>query len=212
MILTILGAPGAGKGTLAHEISKALSIPAISTGGLLRDEIASGSETGVYIDSLISKGNFVPDDLMVIILSERLKKDDCKDGYILDGFPRNTDQASHLLDYGINLTRALLLKVSDDVIIDRLSGRRECVSCRQTYHITQNPPKKEGICDLCGSALRTRPDDKADIIKKRLQIYHKETEPLIEFFKNRNLLSEVDGTGSVSQTKKSAFEILGVEL
>ena len=197
---------------MAYEISKALDIPAISTGALLRDEIASGSELGVYIDSLISKGNFVPDDVMIKILLERLKKNDCLRGYILDGFPRNADQASHLLDYGISLTRALLLKVSDEVIIERLSGRRECVSCRKTYHIVQNPPKKEDVCDICGSALRVRSDDSVDIIKKRLEIYHRETEPLISFFKKRNLLSEVDGTGSVAETKAAAFRILGVNL
>ena len=148
MILTILGAPGAGKGTLASAISEALRIPSISTGALLRDEIASGSELGVYIDSLISKGNFVPDDVIVKILLNRLENEDCRNGYILDGFPRNEEQAKHLIDYGIKLTRALLLDISDDVIVSRLTGRRECVSCHRTYHITDNPSKKEGICDV----------------------------------------------------------------
>lgn len=210
MILTILGAPGAGKGTLASAISEALEIPSISTGALLRDEIASGSELGVYIDSLISKGNFVPDDVMVKILLNRLEKQDCRNGYILDGFPRNEEQAMHLIDYGIELTRALLLDISDDVIISRLTGRRECVSCRRTYHIADNPPKKNGICDVCGNALRIRSDDNKEIIKKRLEIYHEETEPLISFFEKKELLSRIDASQSVEMTRNAAFKILGV--
>lgn len=210
MILTILGAPGAGKGTLASALSEVIGIPSISTGALLRNEIASGSELGVYIDSLISKGNFVPDDIMVKILLNRLKSEDCKRGYILDGFPRNADQARHLIDYGINLTRALLLDISDDVIVSRLGGRRECVSCRRTYHIADNPPKKEGICDVCGNALRIRSDDDEEIIKNRLKIYHKETEPLISFFERKDLLSRVDASKSVEETRSAAFKILGV--
>lgn len=210
MILTILGAPGAGKGTLASALSEVIGIPSISTGALLRNEIASGSELGVYIDSLISKGNFVPDDIMVKILLNRLKSEDCRRGYILDGFPRNADQARHLIDYGINLTRALLLDISDDIIVSRLGGRRECVSCRRTYHIADNPPKKEGICDVCGSALRTRSDDDEEIIKNRLEIYHKETEPLISFFERKDLLSRIDASKSVEETRNAAFKILGV--
>lgn len=210
MILTILGAPGAGKGTLASALSEVIGIPSISTGALLRNEIASGSELGVYIDSLISKGNFVPDDIMVRILLNRLKSEDCRRGYILDGFPRNADQARHLIDYGINLTRALLLDISDDVIVSRLGGRRECVSCRRTYHIADNPPKKEGICDVCGNALRIRSDDDEEIIKNRLKIYHKETEPLISFFERKDLLSRIDASKSVEETRNVAFKILGV--
>lgn len=210
MILTILGAPGAGKGTLASALSEVIGIPSISTGALLRNEIASGSELGVYIDSLISKGNFVPDDIMVKILLNRLKSEDCRRGYILDGFPRNADQARHLIDYGINLTRALLLDISDDIIVSRLGGRRECVSCRRTYHIADNPPKKEGICDVCGSALRIRSDDDEKIIKNRLEIYHKKTEPLISFFERKDLLSRIDASKSVEETRNAAFKILGV--
>lgn len=212
MVLTIIGAPGAGKGTLAFELSKALGIPSISTGALLRDEIASGSELGVYIDSLISKGNFVPDEVMVKILLNRLKDEDCLNGYILDGFPRNEEQAKHLIDYGISLTCALLLEVSNEVIISRLTGRSECVSCRKTYHISDNPPEKVGVCDVCGGTLRQRPDDDEEIIKKRLEIYHKETEPLINFFKNKGLLSCVNAEGSVAETRARAFKVLGVDL
>lgn len=210
MILTIIGAPGAGKGTLAYELSKSLNIPSISTGALLRDEIASGSELGVYIDSLISKGNFVPDDVMVKILQNRLSKEDCKNGYILDGFPRNEEQAKHLADYGIELDLALLLEVPNEKIISRLTGRRECSVCRKTYHITDNPPKNAGICDICQGELRVRPDDDESIIRKRLEIYHKETEPLILFFRQKGLLSCIDASNSVAETKEAAFKVLGV--
>ena len=210
MILTILGAPGAGKGTLASALSKELNLPSISTGALLRDEIASGSQLGKYIDSLISEGNFVPDEMIVEMLSNRLKNEDCKRGYILDGFPRNKGQAEHLEDYGIKLTMALLLEISDDLIISRLTGRRECSSCRKTYHIKDRPSKKEGICDVCGGTLRVRSDDDAEIIKKRLKIYHKETEPLISFFEDKKLLTRVNASGSIEQTKTEAFKVLGV--
>ena len=210
MILTILGAPGAGKGTLSSSLSKELNLPSISTGALLRDEIASGSQLGKYIDSLISEGNFVPDEMIVEMLSNRLKNEDCKNGYILDGFPRNKTQAEHLEDYGIKLTMALLLDISDDLIVSRLTGRRECSSCRKTYHIKDHPSKVEGICDVCGGTLRVRSDDDAEIIMKRLKIYHKETEPLISFFEDKKLLTRVDASGSIEATKALAFKVLGV--
>ncbi len=212
MILTILGAPGAGKGTMAKELSEALKIPTISTGALLRTEIASGSKRGEMIDALISKGNFVPDEVIVEILLDRLKKDDCKNGYILDGFPRNIEQATHLTDYGIKLDTALLLTVSEEEIIERLTGRRECGKCRATYHIKSNPPKIDGICDACGSKLEKRSDDREDIIRNRISIYKKETEPLVSFFKEKNLLIEVRGLDTVEKTKKSVFTALGVNV
>lgn len=212
MILTILGAPGAGKGTMAKEISTVLNIPTISTGALLRNEIAKGSERGKLINSLISDGNFVPDEVIVEILLDRLKEDDCKNGYILDGFPRNTTQASHLADYGINLDTAILLTVSEEDIIERLTGRRECPHCRATYHIVSNPPKKEGECDVCGSTLVKRDDDTEAIIKKRLSIYKKETAPLIDFFKEKGILKEVKGEKTVAGTRKTVFEVLGVNV
>lgn len=212
MILTILGAPGAGKGTMAKEISLALNIPTISTGALLRNEIAKGNERGKMIDSLISGGNFVPDEVIVEILLDRLKEDDCKNGYILDGFPRNTTQATHLSDYGIRLDTALLLTVSEEDIIERLTGRRECPHCRATYHIVSNPPKKEGICDECGATLTKRDDDTEDIIRKRLSIYKKETEPLVNFFEEKGILKEVQGKKTVAETRKIVFEVLGVNV
>lgn len=212
MILTILGAPGAGKGTMAKEISQVLKIPTISTGALLRNEIASGSEKGKMIDSLISDGNFVPDGVIVGILLDRLKDDDCKNGYILDGFPRNIEQASHLEDYGIKLDTALLLTVSEKDIIERLTGRRECPKCRTTYHIVSNPPKKDGVCNECGTTLTKRDDDTESVIRKRLSIYKKETEPLVEFFRERGILKEVEGKKTVAETKETVFTALGVNV
>ena len=212
MILTILGAPGAGKGTMAKELSEALKIPTISTGALLRTEIASGSKRGEKIDALISKGNFVPDEVIVEILLDRLKNDDCKNGYILDGFPRNVEQATHLTDYGIKLDTALLLEVSEEEIIERLTGRRECEKCRATYHIKSNPPKYAGMCNVCGGKLGRRSDDREDVILNRISIYKKETQPLISFFKEKNLLIEVRGEKTVAETKKSVFTALGVNV
>ena len=212
MILTILGAPGAGKGTMAKELSEALKIPTISTGVLLRTEISSGSKRGEMINSLISKGNFVPDEVVVEILLDRLKNADCKNGYILDGFPRNIEQATHLADYGIKLDTALLLKVSEEEIVERLTGRRECEKCRATYHIKSNPPRYAGMCDVCGGKLGRRSDDCEDIILNRISIYKKETEPLISFFKEKNLLIEVRGEKTVAETKKSVFTALGVNV
>ena len=212
MILTILGAPGAGKGTMAKELSAALNIPTISTGALLRTEIASGSKRGEMIDALISKGNFVPDDVIVEILCDRLNNDDCKNGYILDGFPRNTEQAKNLDNYKIKLDTVLLLDVSEDEIIERLTGRRECKNCRSTYHIKSNPSKKEGICDECGGELVRRSDDEEDIIRKRISIYKKETAPLVSFFRDKNLLIEVKGLETVEKTKNSVFKALGINI
>jgi len=212
MILTILGAPGAGKGTMAKELSEALKIPTISTGALLRTEIASGSKRGEMIDALISKGNFVPDEVIVEILLDRLKYEDCKNGYILDGFPRNTTQATNLENYGIKLDTALLLSVSEEEIIDRLTGRRECEKCRATFHIKTNPPKIKGMCDVCGTKLTRRSDDREDIIRNRIEIYKKETQPLVSFFKEKNLLVEVEGLKTVEETKKSVFSALGVNV
>lgn len=212
MILTLLGGPGAGKGTMARNLAKILKIPTISTGALLRDEIGSGSELGQEIDQLISKGNFVSDEIVSKLLIKRLQQPDCENGYILDGFPRNTAQAERLPEFGIRLDKAVLLDVADETIIDRLAGRRECPHCRATYHVQYNPPKQEGICDECGTALIIREDDNPEVIAKRLEIYHKQTEPLIQFFSERKLLAVVTGSESVEDTVKNALQALGVKL
>ena len=212
MIFTVLGAPGAGKGTLARHLAKILQIPTISTGALLRDEIGSGSALGQEIDELISKGNFVSDEMVSKLLVKRLLKPDCQNGYILDGFPRNTSQAEHLSELGIRLDKALLLDITDEAIISRLTGRRECPNCRATYHIRYNPPKQDGVCDECGASLKIREDDRPEVIAKRLNIYHKETEPLIQFFSERDLLETVSGCDSVEDTVQNALQALGVTL
>ncbi len=212
MIVTLLGAPGAGKGTMAGNLSKILKIPTISTGALLRDEIGSGSALGEEIKRLISNGNFVSDEMVSVLLTKRLSQADCQNGYILDGFPRNTTQAENLAELGINLEKALLLTVSDETIILRLAGRRECPNCRATYHVQYQPSKQDGVCDKCGSALSIRDDDRPEIIAKRLEIYHKETEPLIQFFADRGLLETVEGEYKVDDTVKNALEALGVSL
>ena len=212
MIVTLLGGPGAGKGTMARQLAKLLEIPTISTGALLRDEIGSGSELGKEIDQLISKGNFVSDEIVSMLLIKRLQQPDCENGYILDGFPRNATQAEHLPEMGIHLEKALLLDVPNETIIARLAGRRECPHCRATYHILYNPPMQDGICDECGSCLNIREDDRPEIISKRLDIYHKETEPLIQYFSEKNLLAVVQGCVSVEDTVKQALQALGVKL
>lgn len=212
MILTLLGAPGAGKGTMARMLSKTLQIPTISTGALLRDEIESGSELGKKIDALISKGNFVSDDMVSSLLVKRLQDSDCKNGYILDGYPRNESQAETLSELGIQLDKAVLLTVPDAEIIARLAGRRECPHCRATYHILHNPSKVDGVCDECGASLQIRTDDSPEIISKRLEIYHMQTEPLIQYFRQKELLAEVQGANSVEDTVASVLQALGVTL
>lgn len=212
MILTLLGAPGAGKGTMARNLAKKLEIPTISTGALLRDEIGKGSPLGQEIERLISKGNFVSDEMVSKILINRLSEPDCQNGYILDGFPRNTAQAENLAELGIKLDKALLLDVSKETIINRLAGRRECPNCRATYHIQYNLPKQDGVCDECGSTLKIREDDRPEVISKRLDIYHKETEPLIQFFSEKGLLATVQGCDGVDDTVKNALQVLGVRL
>ena len=210
--MTLLGAPGAGKGTMARLLSKILQIPTISTGALLRDEIESGSELGKEIDSLISKGNFVSDDMVSSLLVKRLQDADCQNGYILDGYPRNESQAEKLSQLGIHLDKAVLLTVADEEIIARLAGRRECPHCRATYHIQHNPSQVDGVCDECGATLQIRADDAPEIIRKRLETYHKQTEPLIQHFRQNNLLAAVQGAKSVDDTVASVLQALGVTL
>ncbi len=212
MIVTILGAPGAGKGTMARQLAKLLEIPTISTGALLRDEIGCGSPLGEEINRLISKGNFVSDEMVSKLLVKRLQEPDCQKGYILDGFPRNVFQAEHLAELGIHLDVALLLDVTNETIISRLAGRRECPNCRATYHIRSNPPKHDGVCDECGSSLKIREDDQPEIISNRLEIYHKETEPLIQYFSEKKLLKTVQGCDGVEDTVNNALQALGVKL
>ncbi len=194
MKIVMFGAPGAGKGTLSEMISEKYKIPHISTGDMFRQAIADKTELGKKI-TLIAQGNLVPDDITISLVKERLSKEDCKKGFVLDGFPRTTAQAAALdkiakPDFVINL------EVSEETIIKRLSARRTCEKCKAIYNIITNPPKKEGVCDKCSGRLLQRDDDKKEVIKKRLGIYMNETSPVLDYYLNEGLLYEVDGEGS----------------
>ena len=213
MKIIMLGAPGAGKGTQAKQIAAKYEIPHISTGDIFRANIKEGTALGMEAKSYMDKGQLVPDELTVKILLDRVSKDDCKNGYVLDGFPRTIPQADVLdkavselndkIDYAINVD------VKDDNIIRRMSGRRACLNCGATYHIEHIPPKKEGICDTCGSELVIRDDDKEETVKARLLAYHEQTQPLIDYYNNKGILKEVDGTKDMNDVFADIVNILG---
>ena len=213
MKIVMLGAPGAGKGTQAKMIAEKYSIPHISTGDIFRANIKEGTPLGLEAKSYMDQGKLVPDELTVKILLDRVAKDDCKNGYVLDGFPRTIPQANVLkealektndkIDYAINVD------VPDENIVRRMSGRRACVTCGATYHIEHVPPKTEGICDKCGSNLILRDDDKPETVLNRLKIYHEQTQPLIDFYNNEGILKEVDGTIDVKDVFENITKILG---
>lgn len=211
MRITIMGPPGGGKGTQAEILSEKFSIPHISTGAIIRAAIREKSELGIASEKYIAEGHLVPDELVIGMVSERLKEDDCKNGYILDGFPRTIAQAEAMIEKDIKLDYALNLVVSDDVIIKRLGGRRECKVCAAPYHIDFNPSLKEGVCDKCGGELIQRPDDIPETIKERLSTYHKQTEPLIDFYKKAQLLVNVEGCNEIEDTTKAVMQALGVK-
>ncbi len=212
MKLIILGAPGAGKGTQAEFLSKHFSVPTISSGAIIREHIEKKTPFGVKAKVYIDKGQLLPDETMIDIIMHRIKEDDCKNGYILDGFPRTLSQAKALYENGIEIDTALSLEVDDDVIIKRLSGRRECTSCRAPYHIISNPPKKEGVCDKCNAPLKSRADDVPEIIASRLSVYHTETAPLKEYYEEKGKLVKVKGVDGVEDTFKSVIEALGSQM
>lgn len=200
MKLILLGAPGAGKGTQAAVISERLNIPQISTGNIIREALKSGTEMGLKAKSFMDAGQLVPDDVVIGIIKERLKNDDCKDGFILDGFPRTIPQAEALDNMGIIIDKVIDIEVPDETIIARLSGRRVCEKCGRPYHITDLKPKVDGICDFCTGALIQRKDDQIETVKNRLDIYHAETEPLIEYYEKQGKLSVVNGQEKVEDT------------
>ncbi|NLM16269.1 MAG: adenylate kinase [Candidatus Riflebacteria bacterium] len=199
--LIFLGPPGAGKGTYAARMAEKHSIPQISTGSLMRSEISSGSSIGVELNSYISEGKLVPDDLTVKMLLKRLECDDCKKGYILDGFPRTLGQAEtfeeKLKESGNPLSAVVVIEVDDQVLINRLADRRVCSGCGATFHLKNLPPKVEGKCDLCTAPLTKRKDDSPEVIKERLKVYHDLTEPLIDFYKKRGKVLFFDGDGKI---------------
>ncbi len=210
MKLIIMGAPGAGKGTQAARISRHLSIPAISTGDILREAIAAGTEMGELAKKYIEQGHLVPDEVMIGIIEDRLSKEDCRSGYILDGFPRTIPQAEALDAMGAQIDKVLSLEVSDDMIVERMSGRRVCPKCGATFHTDHNPPKAPGICDKCGAELIRRKDDAPETVLARLKVYHEQTEPLKDYYKKAGKLVIAQGQEDVEDTTATVFAALEV--
>lgn len=210
MKLILLGAPGAGKGTQAEMISKELNIPQVSTGNIIRAQIKSGSELGNRVKAVVESGALVSDELVVELLKDRIAADDCKNGFILDGFPRTIPQAE-ALEAIATIDVVLEIAVPDEKIIARMSGRRVCPACGATFHVENNPPKVEGICDLCGAQLITRPDDSADVVRQRLDVYHAQTEPLVEFYSRKGLVKTVNGDCDIAEVTRLVREALGIK-
>lgn len=213
MKIIMLGAPGAGKGTQAKMIAAKYSVPHVSTGDIFRANIKNGTELGKEAKQYMDKGLLVPDELTVRILLDRVAQEDCANGYVLDGFPRTIPQAevleNALNELGDKIDFAIDVDVPDENIIRRMSGRRACLSCGATYHIEHIPPKKEGVCDTCGSELVLRDDDKPETVKNRLDVYHKQTQPLIDFYSEKGVLKTVDGTLPMDDVFAAITAILG---
>jgi len=211
--IILLGPPGAGKGTQAKSISNKYSIPHISTGDIFRKNISEKTPLGIEAKSYIDKGHLVPDKLTIDIVQDRLEQEDCKSGFLLDGYPRTVNQAEALKNFlqekGKKLDTALLIKVPKEYIIDRMTGRRVCLSCGASYHVKFNPTKVEGKCDICGSVVIQRDDDCEETVNERLEIYDAQTQPLIDYYKEQDLLSEVDGTQAINDVFKNICGILG---
>ena len=213
MKIIMLGAPGAGKGTQAKKNAEKYQIPHISTGDIFRANIKGGTELGMKAKTFMDQGMLVPDEITIGMLMDRIGQEDCVNGYVLDGFPRTIPQAESLTkalaERGEKVDYAINVDVPDENIINRMSGRRACLGCGATYHITFNPPVKEGICDTCGQELVLRDDDKPETVKKRLDVYHQQTQPLIDYYKNAEVLAEVDGTQPMDAVFQGIVEILG---
>nr|WP_207710475.1 adenylate kinase [Clostridium senegalense] len=211
--IILLGPPGAGKGTQAKSISNKYSIPHISTGDIFRKNISEKTPLGIEAKSYIDKGQLVPDKLTIDIVQDRLEHEDCKNGFLLDGYPRTVSQAEALKNFlnekGEKLDTALLIDVQKEFIIDRMTGRRVCPDCGASYHVRFNPTKVEGKCDICGSVVIQRADDTESTVKDRLDVYETQTQPLIEYYKNQGLLSTVDGTQSIDDVFKDICGVLG---
>lgn len=208
MKLILLGAPGAGKGTQAEKICEKFSIPQISTGNIIRAAMKQETEAGKKAQTFVNAGQLVPDAVVIEMVNERLKQDDCKNGFILDGFPRTVAQAEALEEMGVQIDAVVDIQVPDAVITDRLSGRKACLACGATYHMEFQPPKVDGICDRCGADLVVRKDDQPETIQERLKVYHDQTQPLVDFYRTRGVLKEVDGTKPVEEVTESTLAVV----
>ncbi len=211
MRLILLGGPGAGKGTQAKKLAEKFGIPHISTGDIFRSNIKNGTELGTKAKQYMDQGLLVPDELVVDLVIDRIAQEDCKSGYILDGFPRTIPQAK-ALDKSFDSSNndkaytVIRIEVSKESIIKRMSGRRACTDCGATYHIEHNPPKKEAICDICGSDLILRDDDKPETVKKRIEIYEEETEPLIDYYTDKNILININGSQPIDKVTEDIVD------
>ena len=210
MKLILLGAPGAGKGTQAEIICEKLSIPTISTGNIIREAMKNGTEMGIKAKAAVEAGQLVSDDVVIGIIKERLAEDDCKNGFILDGFPRTIPQAEALDALGVDIDCVLDIDVKDEAIAARLGGRRVCPACGASYHLEYKKPAKEGICNQCGAELIQRKDDAPETVLERLAIYHEQTEPLKSYYSKTGKLKSVAGQEEVADTTKLVFEALGI--
>ena len=202
MNMTFLGAPGAGKGTQAEVVCKELNIPAISTGNMLREAVKNGTEAGLKAKSFMDAGELVPDDVVIGILKDRIAQPDAQNGFILDGFPRTVEQAEALDKMGVNIDKVVEIEVSDEAITARMSGRRVCEGCGNSYHIEYKPTKVEGICDACGAKVVQRIDDKPETVQARLKTYHEKTAPLKDYYEKRGKLVTVEGQNEIAETSR----------
>ncbi len=210
MKLILLGAPGAGKGTQAEILSAKLGIPTISTGNILRAAVKEGTPIGLEAKRYMDEGHLVPDSVIIGIVAQRLEQPDCAKGFILDGVPRTIGQAEALDAAGVTFDHVLSIEISDSEIEDRMEGRRVCQSCGAPYHVKAKPPKQEGVCDSCGGALIQRDDDKPETVRRRLEVYHQETEPLKDYYQAKGILVPVDNQDTIEGTTKGIMEALKI--
>lgn len=209
----MLGPPGSGKGTRAHIISELYGVPVITTGDMLREAVANGTEYGRIAEGYMSRGELVPDEIVNGIVSERLGRSDLKNGFILDGFPRSTPQAefldNYLEEHGLKLDYVIYVTLDDEAIVERLSNRRSCPNCGEVYHLVSKPPKKEGVCDKCGSEIMLRDDDRPEVIRNRLEVYREKTQPLLDRYMEKGLIREVPGDQPIERLPEQMRMLLG---
>ena len=210
MKLILLGPPGAGKGTQAEILNKKIGVPTISTGNILRAAVKNGTPVGLKAKEYMDAGKLVPDEVIIGVISERLEDEDCRNGFILDGVPRTIPQAEALEKAGVNFDAVVAIEIEDEVIVDRMNGRRVCIACGAPFHVRNMPPKVEGVCDSCGGELAARADDKPEVVRDRLAVYHKETAPLQDFYAARNILKNVENQPTVAETTTAILNVLGL--